>query len=191
MWGGGSVCLPSFHDFPSTFRSLAVPPSECAAAPFPPPFRSRRQVPPRLAVILVHLLPDSFCFPHLPREPASEEVRGSRRSQEKSLERGTEEQTATESGRRREEERAGEQLPPTGAAGRLGEIMDHPFMYSSCFWGARISSGPQGQMPFSPAAARLPVNLAATYCCCCFPPPLCFFFFFLFFTKISLMHDRY
>lgn len=99
--GGG--CLSSFHDFLSTLRSLIVPPLECAAAaaPFPPLFRSLRQVPPRLAVILVHLLPTPSVFPIC---PASRRQR-SRRSQEKLLERATGKQTATESGRRREAER--------------------------------------------------------------------------------------
>lgn len=82
---GGGECLSSFHDFPSTLRSLIVPPLEraaaAAAAPFPPLFRSLRQVPPRLAVIPVHLLPTPSVFPICPasrRQRKSEESEESR-----------------------------------------------------------------------------------------------------------------
>lgn len=124
---------------------------------------------------------DSFCFPHLPGEAASEESR-----EVAGEKRGSRRRLKTVAAGKRKGFR--EQLPPTGAAGRFfgrrrgGTIMDHPFTYSSCFWGACISSGPQGQMPFSPAA-----NLAATFCrsCCFSPPPPPLFFFTLFLTKIS------
>lgn len=74
---GGGVCLSSFHDFLSTLRSLVVPPLErrrrrslSSSVSLPPPSSAASRCDPGPSA------PDSFCFPHLPREPASEEVRG-------------------------------------------------------------------------------------------------------------------
>lgn len=74
---GGEVCLSSFHDFLSTLRSLVGTPLERrrrrslpSSVSLPPPSSAASRCDPGPSA------PDSFCFPHLPREPASEEVRG-------------------------------------------------------------------------------------------------------------------
>lgn len=176
----GSGVLRSFHEILSLFRSLVgTQRHRCLSSPVWPllPSSAAPHCDPGPTA------PDSFCFPHLPSEE-SREVAGEKRESRRRL------RAPAAVGKRK---RFREQLPPTGAAGMFlegGEIMDHPFMYSRCFWGACISSGPQGQTPSSPAA-RHPVNLAATHCCCCcFPPPPPLLFS-LFLTRVSLMHDRY